>query len=319
MRKSFPDNDLIRSAKTRPYAPDSLLKKSRSMINKNTPIKKYLKSKESPAGKGGFGSVVIMKTRDKEKIAVKKIPHKSRREKDHNYYEIGFLSNCLHPNIVRYIDSFLVEDDIWIIMEYMEGGTLSEAAKAHTYTDKHIAYVAREVITAISFLHSLSYVHRDLKSSNVMMSIKGDIKLIDFGLCADFSEGPVVKILGSPFWIPPEMILDQPHSYPADIWSFGVSLLELYLRNPPYIESSLKCMFYTATEGLKGLIPDSATEDARDFLEKCLEFDQTERATAEQLIEHPWITRDGLKDGISEILHKVFLSHNLKTMGFLPV
>jgi len=129
-----------------------------------------------------------MKTKEKVRVAVKKIPHKSRREREHNYFEIAFLSLCLHKNIVHYIDSYLVGDSVWILMEYLEGGTLAEAANAHNFPDNHIAYVAREVISALNFLHSKNYAHRDLKSNNVMMSIKGEIKLIDFGLCADFSE-----------------------------------------------------------------------------------------------------------------------------------
>jgi len=256
-----------------------------------------------------------MKTKEKVRVAVKKIPHKSRREREHNYFEIAFLSLCLHKNIVHYIDSYLVGDSVWILMEYLEGGTLAEAANAHNFPDNHIAYVAREVISALNFLHSKNYAHRDLKSNNVMMSIKGEIKLIDFGLCADFSEGPVKKLLGSPFWIPPEMILEQPHSLAVDIWSLGVCILELYLREPPERDSSLKCMFTVGSKGLIDYIPKEATEDGRDFLSKCLEFDQTKRSTASELMNHPWVKRKGLSKGIHDILYKIFLSTSLQGLG----
>jgi len=149
-----------------------------------------------------------------------------------------------------------------------------------------------------------------------MMSIKGEIKLIDFGLCGDFSEGPLIKMLGSPYWIPPEMILRKPHSFPADIWSLGVCILELILRAPPYDVSSAKCMYHVATEGLCQCIPKETSEGARDFMARCLEVDQDIRGTAEELIKHSWINRTTkLETGIEQILYKIFLSESLRTLG----
>jgi len=148
-----------------------------------------------------------------------------------------------------------------------------------------------------------------------MMSVKGEIKLIDFGLCGDLSDGPTTKILGSPYWIPPEMILNKPHSEKVDIWSFGACLLELYLKTTPF-DSTIKAMFTVGTKGMAQCIPDFVTEDARDFLKKCLTFNQYERASASELLKHPWVNRPGLKKGIDQILYKIFLSQSLKSLGF---
>jgi len=120
---------------------------------------------------------------------------------------------------------------------------LSEAVKVHQFSERHIAYVSREILKALTYLHSRNFVHRDLKSGNVMMSIEGHIKLIDFGLCCDVTEGPRLQMLGSPYWIPPEMIRKKPHSCPADIWSFAVCVLEMYLKEPPNASSRLLSMF----------------------------------------------------------------------------
>jgi len=190
------------------------------------------------------------------------------------------------------------------------------AAKAHRFADKHVAYVAREILKALEYLHKLNLVHRDLKSTNVMMSISGHIKLIDFGLCADFSDGPRKKILGSPFWIPPEMIKHKPHSFPADLWSLGVCLLELYLMGPPHAISNLKCMFKVATEGLMPIVPNLCSDSAKNFLGHCLQVDPAQRATASKLLEHPWVNQSNLNHGLIDILRKIFLTHSLGDLGF---
>jgi serine/threonine protein kinase len=144
-------------------------------------------------------------------VAIKKLPHVTDKDKRNNYSEIAFLMTCEHPNIVKFLSAYEVKEEVWIVMEFLEGGTLNEAVKVHQFSEKHIAYVAREMLKGLKYLHAQGFVHRDLKSANVMMSIDGDIKLIDFGLCADVSEGERVQMLGSPFWMPPEMIHRKPH------------------------------------------------------------------------------------------------------------
>jgi len=319
MKKTFKNFVMSPSEPTvsRPYGSKKLIRTAKTLIKKPDNIKKLF-SKQKFKGKGGFGSVVVAKyskNKSGDKIAIKKLPHISRRSRSHNYCEIGYLATCKHRNIVNYYDTFIVDQEIWIVMEYLEGGTLSEAAKAHTFTDEHVAFVAREMLKALKFLHAKNYVHRDLKSTNVMMSIKGEIKLIDFGLCGDFTEGPIVKMCGSPYWIPPEMILKQPHSFPADIWSLGVCILELFLRAPPYSVSSLKCMYNVATVGLVQCIPEEATTNANNFLTRCLQRDQSKRDTAEELLNHKWFKRKNLSSGIDQVLYKIFFAESLKTLG----
>jgi len=149
-----------------------------------------------------------------------------------------------------------------------------------------------------------------------MININGAVKLIDFGLCADLSDGPRKRMLGSPFWISPEMIRQEEHSYSTDIWSLGVLVLELYTTRPPLYDSGIKCMLTVATEGLKQFIPDRACDDAKSLLNKCFEMNPKDRPSSAELLEHPWLTVPGLSRGINKILESIFLSDTLNNIGF---
>eukprot|EP00026_Physarum_polycephalum_P003650 Phypoly_transcript_03663.p1 GENE.Phypoly_transcript_03663~~Phypoly_transcript_03663.p1 ORF type:complete len:665 (+),score=125.19 Phypoly_transcript_03663:141-2135(+) len=207
-------------------------------------IKKLYKNLQQ-AGRGGFGSVFVAKsTQDKCDIAIKKLPHTTKKMKRTNFNEIGFLNSCKHSNIVKYYRSHLIEDEIWVVMEYMQGGTLAEAVERYSFAESSVAYVAREMLRALEYLHSHNLVHRDLKSANVMLTVEGKIKLIDFGLCVDFTQRKLCHMAGSPFWMPPEMILGIPHGTPADMWSFAICLLELANGEPPNRKSPVRvCLF----------------------------------------------------------------------------
>jgi len=122
-----------------------------------------------------------------------------------------------------------------------------------------------------------------------MISLEGQIKLIDFGLCADMSNGDCTKLLGSAFWIPPEMINQQPHNRSVDLWSFGVCLLELFIHSPPYPYSPLMCMFTVALMGLDNIIPTHLSSGCKNFLKQCLQLDPSKRPSVGQLLEDEWI------------------------------
>lgn len=232
-------------------------------------VKKMYKNLQQ-AGRGGFGSVFVAKSvTDKCDIAIKKLPHTTKKMKRTNFNEIGFLNSCKHPNIVKYYRSHLIDDEIWVVMEYMQGGTLAEAVERYAFAESSVAYVAREMLRALDYLHGHNLVHRDLKSANVMLTVEGKIKLIDFGLCVDFTQRKLCHMAGSPFWMPPEMILGIPHGTPADLWSFAICLLELANGEPPNRKSPVRAMFLAATEGIN-LSPDKYSGDFIDFLTKCL-------------------------------------------------
>jgi serine/threonine protein kinase len=235
-----------------------------------------------------------------------------------NLSEIAFLSIFSHPNIVKYIASYKVKKEVWMIMEFMEGGTLSEAVKAYNFYESQIAYVAREILKGLEYLHSMNYGHRDLKSSNVMMTVQGQIKLIDFGLCTDFSNGPKQHTVGSPFWIPPEMIQNKPHNLKVDIWSFAVCILEMVLKAPPYRESKMKAMYLVGTEGLLPLVNKTKMSDnLKDFFHKCLQMEPSQRNSAKELLQHKFIQNADNQKSMESIIASIFLRKSMTKGGVI--
>jgi hypothetical protein len=310
-----PGEDKDPPRERRPYATASMIDGAKAMVQIPDNIKKYYRSIEF-SGKGGFGRVFAAKdVATKRRVAIKRVPHVTEKDKRNNYCEIAFLSQCKHPNVVNFIRAWEVKDEAWIVTEFLEGGTLSEAVKVHQFSERHIAYVAREILKALKYLHSIDFVHRDLKSGNVMMSIEGHIKLIDFGLCCEVASGPRVQMLGSPYWIPPEMIKRKPHACPADIWSFAVCVLEMFLKELPNASSRLYAMFTAAADDIQDAIPPKASPMAKDFLSKCLIINPAKRASAEELLQHPFVTQPKLEEGIKDVLRGVFVSNSLALSG----
>lgn len=119
--------------------------------------------------------------------------HRSKKDISQNYSEIKYMKHLSHPNIVKYISSYEYKEELWLLMEYLDGGTLSDARAGHEFKENEIAYVAKEVLffsfkiyifttffqllQALNFIHNKGIVHRDVKSPNIMMSVKGEIKL----------------------------------------------------------------------------------------------------------------------------------------------
>lgn len=294
--------------------PSIVPKGGEDMLTDSSDIKKMYKNL-TQAGRGGFGSVFVAKsTVDKVDIAIKKLPHTSKKMRRTNFNEIGFLTACKHPNIVKYYRSHHVDDEIWVVMEYMQGGTLAEAVERYSFAETSVAYVAREILRALEYLHSHNLVHRDLKSANVMLTVEGKIKLIDFGLCVDYTQRKLCHMAGSPFWMPPEMILGIPHGTPADMWSFAICLIELADGEPPNRKSPVRAMFLGATEGIN--ISSKYSPDFSDFLKKCLQIDQTKRITAGELLKHPFLNKADTQDTMKKILAQIFISNAISNLDY---
>lgn len=199
------------------------------------------------------------------------------------------------PNVVRLIDAFFYnnEQELWIVMELVEGGALTGVIEEAIFTESQIARVCHDVVAALAKMHERNIIHRDIKSDNVLIGAEGEVKLTDFGFAA-VTEGRLGKrstMVGTPYWMAPEVVTKQPYTSAVDIWSLGIMTLEMIDGEPPYMDQDpIKALYLIATIGSPEIKnPQELSPGLRDFLAVCLKLKPEERATAVDLLEHEFL------------------------------
>jgi len=246
-------------------------------------------------GEGAAGEIyVTTRIGDTRKIAAKKMTL-NQQNIGLMTSEISIMKNSRHPNIVEYFESYLVRDKLWVMMEYMDGGCLTEILDQYEQvrlSEAQIAYVCACTLRALSFIHGLHRIHRDIKSDNLLLSMAGDVKLADFGYAAQLTQEKQKRttIVGTPYWMSPEVIRGQTYDTKADIWSLGIMIMEMLEGEPPYMEfPPLRALFLVTT---KGVPPpkNPPSPQLQSFLGLCLEKNPDARGSADQLLAHPFIS-----------------------------
>jgi len=245
-------------------------------------------------GSGAFGSVYIGKTKDNEKVAIKKSNAKKHSTIKKIYKrEIQFLKECACPYIVRYVQSFLYKKSIWIIMEYIDGGTLKTFHKLELKSDS-IAYILKCILEGLTIIHQNNIIHRDIKDDNILIGLNGDIKIGDFGLSVRSTAPRSNKsISGTRRWIAPEVYKKQGYGKKIDIWSLGCLSLVLSTRKLPYSSfTSLKAIYYTSHYGIMNELDLKQKSSFKKFLQKCFQSDPDKRPTAQELLNSKFIVEN---------------------------
>lgn len=271
---------------------EEVIAELRRIVNPGNPLDTYKSEKQ--IGVGASGTVYIARRNDtKEVVAVKRMAFKSQPKKEMLVTEIKVMQQYKHPNLVNYLDSYLVEaDDLWVVMDYLEGGNLTDVVVKTELDEGQIAAVLKECLKALHFLHSHSIVHRDIKSDNVLLGMNGAVKLTDMGFCAQIQPGSKRDtVVGTPYWMSPEILSKKKYNYKVDIWSLGIMALEMIDGEPPYMrETPMKAIFLIAQNGKPEIARrNELSPELVDFLDRCLVVDPEERACTEELLAHPFI------------------------------
>eukprot|EP01080_Neovahlkampfia_damariscottae_P005877 gene5877-9705_t len=225
------------------------------------------------------------------KFAVKII---SKDEKYLNFYynEISVLSNHSNPGIVSFFESYTTEKNVWIVTEYMNYGKLTDLIfKKKTFDEVEISKISYQILKALKYLHENEIIHRDIKSDNILLNSKGELKLCDFGFSCKFNNIEEKYLCGSPYWMSPELCAGKQFNEKVDIWALGITLLELTDGEPPYMELSTNAILKHVSKNPPPTLknPCAWSDEFIDFLDGCLKFDPSERKSANELLNHPFV------------------------------
>ncbi|KAJ0980160.1 hypothetical protein J5N97_008415 [Dioscorea zingiberensis] len=269
-------------------------------------------------GKGSYGSVY--KARDiktSELVAIKVI---TLSEGEEGYEEIRgeieMLQQCSHPNVVRYFASYQGEEYLWIVMEYCGGGSVADLMNIteEPLGESQIAYICREALKGLSYLHSIFKVHRDIKGGNILLTDQGEVKLGDFGVAAQLTRTMSKRntFIGTPHWMAPEVIQENRYDGKVDVWALGVSAIEMAEGFPPRSTvHPMRVLFMISSE------PAPMLEDKEkwsllfhDFVAKCLTKDPRLRPTATEMLKHKFIEKCSW--GASKMLPKIKKARHIR-------
>ncbi|XP_072196962.1 STE20-like serine/threonine-protein kinase isoform X1 [Excalfactoria chinensis] len=253
-------------------------------------------------GDGAFGKVFKAQNKETKVLAAAKvIDTKSEEELEDYMVEIDILASCDHPNIVKLLDAFYYENNLWILIEFCAGGAVDAVMLEleRPLTEPQIKVVCRQTLEALNYLHENKIIHRDLKAGNILFTLDGDIKLADFGVSAKNTRTIQRRdsFIGTPYWMAPEVVMcetskDRPYDYKADVWSLGITLIEMAQIEPPHHElNPMRVLLKIAKSDPPTLAqPSKWSSDFKDFLKKCLEKNVDTRWSATQLLQHPFVT-----------------------------
>lgn len=258
-------------------------------------------------GEGAYGSVYKALHKESDSVvAIKQVPLDT--DLHEIIKEISIMQQCDSPYVVRYYGSYFKNTDLWIIMEYCGAGSVSDIIRLRkkTLTECEIATILSDALKGLEYLHSNRKIHRDIKAGNILLNTDGHAKLADFGVAGQLTETISKRntVIGSPFWMAPEIILEIGYDCVADIWSIGITALEMAEGKPPYADiHPMRAVFMIPTKPPPSFRdPDRWSADFIDFVSVCLVKDPCARASATDLIQHDFLQKSGGTQALTQMI-----------------
>ncbi|XP_048456090.1 serine/threonine-protein kinase PAK 4-like isoform X2 [Rhincodon typus] len=252
-------------------------------------------------GEGSTGIVCVAREKlTGRTVAVKRMDLRTQQRRELLFNEVVIMRDYHHENVVEMYSSHLVGDELWVVMELLQGGALTDIISHTRMDEEQIATVCLSILKALAYLHSHGVIHRDIKSDSILLTLDGRVKLSDFGFCAQVNEEIPKRrsLVGTPYWMAPEVIARLPYGPEVDIWSLGIMVVEMIDGEPPYFSDSP----FEAMKLLRDNLPPrpklehKVSPILRDFIDRMLIHDVTERATSIGLLEHPFLLQAGSPD-----------------------
>ncbi|KAJ9595224.1 hypothetical protein L9F63_013485, partial [Diploptera punctata] len=245
-------------------------------------------------GEGSYGSVYkALHKESGQVLAIKQVPVDTDLQEI--IKEISIMQQCDSPWVVKYYGSYFKNTDLWIVMEYCGAGSVSDIMRLRkkTLTEDEIATILCDTLKGLEYLHLRRKIHRDIKAGNILLNTEGHAKLADFGVAGQLTDTMAKRntVIGTPFWMAPEVIQEIGYDCVADIWSLGITALEMAEGKPPYGDiHPMRAIFMIPTKPPPSFRePDQWSPEFIDFVSRCLVKNPEERATASELLHHEFI------------------------------
>lgn len=267
------------------------------LFDEQDPEKLFIDLRE--IGHGSFGAVYYAKNvKTNEVVAIKKMSYSGKQSSEKwqdIVKEVKFLKLCNHKNTISYKGCHLKEHTAWLVMEYCVGST-SDILEVHKkpLREVEIAAICQDALQGLRYLHTNGRIHRDVKAGNVLLTEDGTVKLADFGSAA--LAAPANSFVGTPYWMAPEVILamdEGQYDGKVDVWSLGITCVELAERKPPLFNMNAMSALYHIAQNDPPMLstPENWSAGFVEFVQLCLKKQPAERPTAEDLLQHPFVSQ----------------------------